>query len=809
MNKALSTIKFLIGWPLSALALFFVLKIIVPHLNIIGNNLLHINYLFIVFSVLCFLSYFTLRSLLWKQIVDLKGNKANLKEIAYLWAFSELKRYIPGNVWSFLARGSSSLEKGLTKKDIANSLITEVELIVLGSYVLSIPFFAYFFHGKFLIDLFIFGGLIGILIFIFGGKLKNRINIIFPGTNYSHNFQIAVLAILTFLMFGLGTYFAVTAIFYLDLKYFLVLLSIFVFSLFAGYVSLITPMGLGVREGVMTIYLAKFIATSSAGVAAIFSRIILIISEIIFLSLVFFVNKVKNKYLLRIEKFISNHKYELLLLLFICIYLCYFIIATFLRYDNFFTGRFDLGNMDQTVWNTIHGRIFQITDPDSTINISRLAYHADFMLILISPLYLIWSDPRMLLLLQTIVVALGAVFVYLIAMHFLKNKPLALTFSTLYLLNPSLQFSNLYDFHAVVLGTTLLLGTFYFFIKKRYVLFLLFAILAGLTKEEVWAIISLFGLAIILRTIFTNKFKFSFTKKNIFELIFGFLVFLISAFICYLLIWKVIPLVRGGQHFALSYYSDFGATPTDVSKNIFLMPLKTISIILSPQRLVYLLQLFLPFGFMSLLSPLYLVFALPDLLINVLSSNPALRQIYYQYTGAITPFIVISAIYTVAFFKKRFARIDNRLIIIYLVICTFLAAYFYGPLPGAKQANIEMFTNQLANRKTIDNFLSKIPKRYSIAASNNLGSHLSQRKNLYTIPIGIGKADVILFLLNDYWAQPSLAAQKQMAKEMSNDKNYIQIYKDGDFVAFEKRSLYKEPKSSPKRDRHHYFHIRL
>src|ERR1035437_6642339 len=198
------------------------------------------------------------------------------------------------------------------------------------------------------------------------------------------------------------------------------------------------------------------------------------------------------------ENFVVKYKFELCLALFVFIYILYFTVASFLRYNNFFTGRFDLGNMDQAVWNTIHGRIFQITDPNGTNIISRLAFHADFILILISPLYLIWSNPQMLLLLQTIVLALGAIFVYAIANQLLKNKAIALTFATIYLLNPAMQFSNLYDFHAAVLGTTLLLGTFYFYLKRQYLFFIVFALLAGLTKEEIWGIISLFGLAIIL-----------------------------------------------------------------------------------------------------------------------------------------------------------------------------------------------------------------------------------------------------------------------------------------------------------------------
>src|ERR1035437_2455720 len=291
--------------------------------------------------------------------------------------------------------------------------------------------------------------------------------------------------------------------------------------------------------------------------------------------------------------FIKKYKFQILLGLFVLIYIAYFTFASFLRYDSFFTGRFDLGNMDQTVWNTIHGRIFQLTDPDGTNIISRLSIHADFLLIFISPLYLLWSDPRMLLLLQSVVLGFGAVFVYLIAIRLLNKPSIALVFAAIYLLNPAMQFTNLYDFHAVVLATTFLLGTFYFFLRRNYWLFLVFAILAGLTKEDVWAVISLFGFAIWLRIFYENKFKLKFTKKQLLEILFGLAVFLSSAICFYLLIWIFIPLVKGGQHFAVAYYSDFGGTPSGILRNIILEPIKTISIIFSQERIHYLIQFFI------------------------------------------------------------------------------------------------------------------------------------------------------------------------------------------------------------------------
>jgi uncharacterized membrane protein YbhN (UPF0104 family) len=75
---------------------------------------------------------------------------------------------------------------------------------------------------------------------------------------------------------GLGTYFSLVSIFYIDLKYILALISLFTFSFFIGYISLITPMGLGVREGIATFGLLPFLASQSAALVSIFSRIIFV-----------------------------------------------------------------------------------------------------------------------------------------------------------------------------------------------------------------------------------------------------------------------------------------------------------------------------------------------------------------------------------------------------------------------------------------------------------------------------------------------------------------------------------------------------
>lgn len=473
-------------------------------------------------------------------------------------------------------------------------------------------------------------------------------------------------------------------------------------------------------------------------------------------------------------KRLAQYKHEIILAVFILIYIVYFTAASFLRFDNFYTGRFDLGNMNQVVWNISRGRIFQITDPNGTDIISRLAFHADFILILLAPLYFLWSSPLMLLLIQTLVVAAGAIFIFLLAKNALKSKNVALVFSFIFLLNPALEHANLYDFHPVTLATTFLLGAFYFFVKKSYGWFLFFSILSGLAKEQIWLIIALFG-----------AYIFFFRKKRLF----GAAVFLISLSLFYFLIWQLIPNVRGAEHFALSYYSDFGDSPTAIIKNALFSPDKIFGTLLMQDRRDYLYQLFLPLGFLPILSPLSLIFALPDLLINILSNNANLRQIYFHYTAVITPFLFIGAIFGIKNLQKIFSKIPLFFYSLYLILATLYSVYFFGPLPFAKNPNIDMFIKPQSNKETINRVLSQIDEKYTVAATNNLGAHLSQRQQLFTIPVGVDKADVVLFLLNDQSALPSLASQKEMAEKLKGNKDYILIFEKDDFVVFKRQGV--------------------
>jgi uncharacterized membrane protein/uncharacterized membrane protein YbhN (UPF0104 family) len=800
-------IKYIIGWPLTLLAIFFIIKIIIPNLSTILYHIQHLNNILFLSGFFCFLIFYFLRSYIWHRLLKNYSYNILFKESCKLWALSELRRFIPGSIWGFLGRTVSFSQKGVKKQDIGTLIVIEAELFIFGCLIIAL--LALSFLTKYslvaipsyinICIIYIVALLSIIFIYnkifihkIFPNKLTSFLSIILPKFPSSEIFLLIVISSISALFFGLGYFFIISSFVILHPQLLFALTGYFVLAFLIGYLSLLTPAGFGVREGLLIAALSKIIPSAQAAFASLFSRIILILSELFFVLIVIVWNKIRNINLLKLERYIATHKYESVLFFLCLIYTFYFSATSFLRYDNFYTGRFDLGNMVQTVWNTAHGRIFQFTNPNGTEVISRLAFHADFLLILLTPLYMIWQDPRMLLFLQTLILASGAFFVFLIAKNVLKNKIIALTFAFIYLINPSIQRTNLYDFHAVTLATTFLLGTYYFYYKKKYLLFILFAILSAFAKEHIWLIIALFGIFLCFQQ---RKW------------ILGSIIFLTSAGTFYFLIWHAIPDALKSQHFALTYYAEFGDTPSKIVKTIVFSPTKIIKIIGQTDRILYLKELFSPLGYLSLFFPVFLLFAVPDLIINLLSNNTQLHQIYYQYTSTITPFLFVSAIYSVLLLKKlliqahdyfplikshnrmRVGQIIDAGFITYLLVVSLRAAYLFGPLPGANTSNLDMFVKQVPDREYISTYVSQIPIQYSIAASNNIGSHLSQREKIYVLPLGIDKADYVIFLLNDSEMPQSLTAEKILEKKLRKDSNYTLAVDRSAFVVFKKKEI--------------------
>ncbi len=791
-SRLYSLLKFIIGWPLSIIAFFFIGKILFDQAPSILPNVQTIQPFLLGAGIFSLVVFYVLRSLIWHRIIKSYGYSIPLKESAYLWSMSELKRYIPGNVWSFLGRTLLFEKKGVAKKDVGKGLLIEAELFVIGSFVVSLLALPYFFQD--IADEMIWVGwgimVLGVLLYSinrkitkhFSGKLKSVLEFILPSFSITESLRLIVISSCSLFFFGLGNYLVMSSAFGTDPLLVWELIGVFAFAFVAGYLSIITPAGFGVREGITIFALSQLVTSGLAAFAALFTRIILIVAELLFILFFYLWHKSKHTVVLRFEQWMYRNPYELVVIFLSLIYTVYISAASIMRYNNYYTGRFDLGNMVQTVWNTLHGNFFIMTNPDSVGQVSRLAFHADFILVLLAPLYALWQDPRTLLIIQSVVIAIGAYFIFLIAKDVLKNKSIAVVLSFAYLINPSVQRANIYDFHAVVLATTFLLATFYFYYKRKYIWFAIFALLAAMCKEQIWLIIALFG---ILVAVHHRKW------------IIGAGIFMVCTAMFFFLLEHAIPAAHGSNHFALEYYSGFGSSTTDIAKAIILQPDKVLMKVLEPDRFHFITQIFSPLGYLSYVFPFFLIFAGPDLLISLLSSNSNLYQIYYQYTATMTPFIFLSAIYgiwvlqklgerskSLKGFEKRYHISSGTtlasFVIIYVLYNSIYTAHAFGPLPGSQEPNTAMFNRPFPDREFIDQFLSHIPQDYTVAASNNIGSHLSQREVIYVLPYGIDQADMVVISDKDSYADSTL-------KSMEKNGNYHKTVDRDGFWVYERK----------------------
>lgn len=74
-----------------------------------------------------------------------------------------------------------------------------------------------------------------------------------------------------------------------------------------------------------------------------------------------------------------------------------------------------------------------------------------------------------------------------------------------------------------------------------------------------------------------------------------------------------------------------------------------------------------------------------------------------------------------------------------------------------------------------------------IAATNNIGAHLTHRDDIYTIPIGIDDADTIVFLFTDKISLPSPKILRDISINLKTSNKYNIIAEKEDFIILQKK----------------------
>jgi len=403
----------------------------------------------------------------------------------------------------------------------------------------------------------------------------------------------------------------------------------------------------------------------------------------------------------------------------IVVYALAFAFVTVTRHFTLRTHALDLGYYVQLTWNLAGGRGPRVSLPE----MHAWGDHLSPIMHLFVPLFWVAPGPVALLIAQSVALALGALAVFGIARRRLGDERPAAAFAALYLANPSLHGINVRDFHAAALAIPLLLTAIYAVEAGRPGLFVAASTLVLLCRED--AALALIGLGAWLAV---GRRRW----------LLGIATAVTALAILTVEIRWVIPFYRGEPYPHFARYAYLGTSFTGILAGVLAHPVRAITSVLTADRLVYLLAMLAPLGFLPLLAPADAIGALPALAQNLLSSDPILYHHRTQYQAFVLPFAVVAAIAGYGRAARRAKGWPVTILVTAMVISLALAARTVNDFALARWWPAP---SQRAARSA----LSRIPALASVSVQDPFVAHLALRPLVFVFPMGIEKSEYVLF----------------------------------------------------------------
>ncbi len=364
------------------------------------------------------------------------------------------------------------------------------------------------------------------------------------------------------------------------------------------------------------------------------------------------------------------------------------------------------------MWWTIHGKPFfiaSLVSDQATKPLSNLAYHAAYFWAFLVPFYALAPRPETLMLLQSLALGLAAVPMYLVARKVLQDEWASVLLATAFIFLPPVVSQNLNQVMKPSFLPVFLIFAFYFFIERKFGLFMLLAALSSMNRENVPLAISMFGVWALVER---RSWKWIVTPA-----VFGAVYFWFVTFIA-------MPYFRQGEPWHVArMFGYLGANQNEIFKNAVLHPGLLLSHLLGPDKIEYLVQLTQPMGWiLPFLSPASLV-ALPDLILNLLSVNTALRVIGWHYNMTTGTALFVSCIFGLRKLDQWLQRLigggPHRIVLAGTFVALSIAHWFLWFNPS--------ILHELPYHDTLVRAIQLIPSKASVVGSSRIVGELSTR----------------------------------------------------------------------------------
>ena len=345
---------------------------------------------------------------------------------------------------------------------------------------------------------------------------------------------------------------------------------------------------------------------------------------------------------------------------------------------------------------------------------------------LLAFIYRLFPRPEALLAFQNVFLASGALPVYLLTRKRLGSTYLAVAFSLAYLLHPIVTTGAVLGYIPLALGLPFLLFAFYYLEKGDFKKFIIFIILANLSKIDVVLMTLILGIILL----------FSKTRKRygkvILKISFIWLIIAITACFIYL---KSInrPFPVGMVHFV-----QYGDSITDALRYALLHPISIMKNMFNQGNMLIYAFSRLPniFAFVAPLCLLPVIAEVGYILLRNQHSSGHFLILAFVFAGAIYGAERIIVLMHKAFFKyKNSKKLLYNLLATFILVPVLLQHYYVqpksnfsenlGPLPFTRYFNFNYY--KLTEHARIGHKLLKmIPDEASCLTLQSLASHIGK-----------------------------------------------------------------------------------
>jgi len=416
-------------------------------------------------------------------------------------------------------------------------------------------------------------------------------------------------------------------------------------------------------------------------------------------------------------------------------YTSYFTRVTVDVHDGLGTSAYDFGLYDQGVW-----LLSRFQAPFVTLMGRNLfGDHSSFILLTVVPLYWVFPGAGTLLFVQSLVIALGAVPVFMLARRLLEREPVALVLAACYLLHPAVGWTNRENFHPDSFLGVFLGFAIWAALDRRWRMYALFVALALLVKEDASLVLVPIGVWVAC----TRSWRIGVASivasiTFMFVAMFGVMRSLIG--IPTRNAWRV----------------PFGG-PTGFLRSLFSHPLDVVRHFWSDNRPFYFVQMTAPMAWVFLRAPSVALISLLVISTNMLSTFWFQYQIEYHYSLVAVPAIVMGTVWALSKVGER----SRAILLAVVAISAATSSWAWGAMPFSRDLPYTWPPSHPVAEDGRD-IIESIPADASVSAFHAMTAHLAHRTEIYMFPTP--------FVTTLYGADDSLSGTRLPA---ADDVDYV------------------------------------